>query len=373
MDKILKIDPEDKTFLERLYYKPDFPGSYSSPINFYKAVKQTFPEKVFPRGVITNFVKSLNVYNTNRSYKRIFPRPKIICTYVNYIGFMDLISYVNRASSNRKYKYILVIIDCLSKYVKAHALLNKKPQSVINALKKMYPDKDYPYALSSDRGSEFTATICRNFYKNNGIHYFTSKNEVKSPIVERFILTLRRKIERNFKKIGKFNWISYYKNFVKGYNNSYHRAIKMKPVNVSKENQIQAFDNLMRNDLPQSMNSVKYKFKIGQAVKILDKAEKFDRAYTPKWTSEFFYIHNRYLKQNIPMYTLIDQNNEIIKGSFYTNEIFKVPLQENDEFHIEKILKRKRIRGVPHVYIKWMGYPKKFNSWIPASEVKSLK
>lgn len=72
------------------------------------------------------------------------------------------------------------------------------------------------------------------------------------------------------------------------------------------------------------------------------------------------------------MYSIKDQNDEVIRGHFYASELFKIPLQENAEFHIEKILKRKNIRGIPHVYIKWLNYGNKFNSWIPASEVKTL-
>ena len=147
----------------------------------------------------------------------------------------------------------------------------------------------------------------------------------------------------------------------------------MKPIQVNSKNQIEAFNNIVSKDPVQAMEKPIYQFKVGNAVKILDKRSLYDRIYVQKWTSEIFYIESRFLRQAIPIYKLKDENGEQIQGSFYENELFKVPLVNDKVYTIEKILKRKRINNIPHVLVKWMNYPKSFNSWIPTSEVKNLK
>lgn len=61
---------------------------------------------------------------------------------------------------------------------------------------------------------------------------------------------------------------------------------------------------------------------------------------------------------------------EEIKGTFYAEELQKVG--RKNEFPIEKILKKRRKKNVLEYYVKFKGYPEKFNSWIPVSNMISL-
>jgi hypothetical protein len=45
---------------------------------------------------------------------------------------------------------------------------------------------------------------------------------------------------------------------------------------------------------------------------------------------------------------------------------------ETDSFKIEKIIKRKKINGTKDVLVKWLGWPSKFNSWIPEKDVEDI-
>jgi hypothetical protein len=59
-------------------------------------------------------------------------------------------------------------------------------------------------------------------------------------------------------------------------------------------------------------------------------------------------------------------NGEIVTGGFYTEEL-KKSLQV--VYRIEKVLQRKKIKGIEHGLVKWLGYSKKFNEWRPMSEI----
>ena len=70
------------------------------------------------------------------------------------------------------------------------------------------------------------------------------------------------------------------------------------------------------------------------------------------------------------MYKLKDLHDDEIKGLFYTSELKKVNKDENSLWFIEKILKRRKINKKEQYFVSWQGFPKSFNSWIDASEVK---
>jgi hypothetical protein len=59
-------------------------------------------------------------------------------------------------------------------------------------------------------------------------------------------------------------------------------------------------------------------------------------------------------------------NNEVIQGNFYEQELQK---SNQDTFLIEKLLKTKGSR----LFVKWLGYPNTFNSWIDKFDVVPLK
>ena len=90
----------------------------------------------------------------------------------------------------------------------------------------------------------------------------------------------------------------------------------------------------------------------------------FERGFTPRWTEEVFRISKIVL--TIPItYKIIDLNGEEIEGSFYEQELQKTT---QDTFRIEKMLQRQGNKAL----VKWMGYPKAFNSWIDTKAMAKL-
>jgi hypothetical protein len=54
---------------------------------------------------------------------------------------------------------------------------------------------------------------------------------------------------------------------------------------------------------------------------------------------------------------------EDIKGKFYEQELQKIE-KTDDVYKIEKILKTRKRNGRIEYFVKWLGYPEKFNSWV---------
>ena len=67
------------------------------------------------------------------------------------------------------------------------------------------------------------------------------------------------------------------------------------------------------------------------------------------------------------MYSIKDILNEDIDGWFYENELQKIYKNEDSIFRIEKVLKRRK--NGQEIFVKWMGWPTKFNTWINAESI----
>ena len=115
---------------------------------------------------------------------------------------------------------------------------------------------------------------------------------------------------------------------VNEYSNTYHRTIKVKPVDVKWRTYI---------DSSKEINNKDPKFKIGDIVRISSYKNIFTKGYTPNWSEEVFVIKK--VKNTAPWKNVInDLNGDDIVGTFYEKELQKT---NQKEFRIEKIIKKK--------------------------------
>ena len=139
---------------------------------------------------------------------------------------------------------------------------------------------------------------------------------------------------------------------VKEYNNTYHRTIKMKPIDVKDNTYI---------DFKKEVNDKDPKFKVGDYVRISKYKNIFAKGYIPDWFEEVFIISK--IKNTVQWtYVICDLNDEKIVGTFYEEEL---QITNQKEFRIEKVLKEKGNK----LYVKWKGYDNSFNSWIDKKDL----
>ena len=137
---------------------------------------------------------------------------------------------------------------------------------------------------------------------------------------------------------------------VNEYNNTYHRTIKMKPVDVKSNTYINS---------SKEINDEYLKYKIGDIVRISKYKNIF--GYVPNWSEEVFVIKK--IKSTAPWkYVISDVKVEEITETFYKKELQKA---NKKEFRVEKVIKRKGDK----LYIKWKGYSSSFNSWINEKDI----
>ncbi len=115
----------------------------------------------------------------------------------------------------------------------------------------------------------------------------------------------------------------------------------------------------------------KPKYKVGDLVRIPIKKSAFSKEGTGNFTIEIFKIKK--IKNTTPItYELEDLQNEEIKGSFYEPELVLVPPKVmNEAFRIEKIIETKGKGKNKQALVKYLGWPDKFNEWLPFDNVKN--
>ena len=106
----------------------------------------------------------------------------------------------------------------------------------------------------------FTTVLLKKWIKDNDIEMYSIHNEGKSFVAEKFIRTLKNKICKYMTSISKKVYINKLDDLVSEYNNTYHRAIKMKPVDVK--------DNTYIDSMVFRSNDKDRKFKVGDYVRI---------------------------------------------------------------------------------------------------------
>ena len=289
-----------------------------------------------------------------------FSRRRIFSPNVNSIWTMDLLDIHQFARHNKNYRFILVVLDIFSRFAWAIPLKDKSGIGVAKALEDIITTSDSkPYKVWSDRGTEFYNAAVAQLFERYMIKLYSTYNEPKASIAERFIRTLRGKIESNFILTQNTVWYDILPELVREYNHSYHRSIGLSPDDARKpENYTKVFKRLYKQQRSQVTT---HPLHIGDRVRISIHKRLFEKGATANWSEEIFEIRG-VEKSNPTVYRIKDSAGEDIDGTFYRQQLQKT---DQNIYRIDRIIRKRRGEAL----VKWSGYPDQFNSWIPETDV----
>ena len=163
----------------------------------------------------------------HKSIIRKFEKRKV------HAAFKDNIWGTTLADMQLLSKYVLCAIDIFSKYAWVVPLKDKKGISIVKAFQSILKQSNRkPNKIWVDKGSEFYNAYFKKWLQDNDIVMYSTHNEGKSVVAERFIRTLKSKIYKYMTSISKNVYIDKLDDIVDEYNNTYHITIKMKPIDV---------------------------------------------------------------------------------------------------------------------------------------------
>ena len=289
----------------------------------YGSIKRLQTQSKLPLGKIQSYLETKPSFTKYRSIRLKFPRLKVFVKDIHEIWSLDLAHVDKLAKYNRKIKYLLVAVDCLSRYLRVEPMKTKYATEAAEAFKKMIKNKQ-PEKVWVDDGTEFLGAF-KQLCTKRGIHLYSTFSEKKSAFAERNIRSLKKIIHRYLEEKWTYSYIDQLGQFVKTINSRVNRITKTAPNKVTK------------TDVPrlvslaaQTSSTQKPKFYIGDFVRVVKKDKAFRKSYMQSFTDEVFEITG-IPTLSPPTYTLADADKEPIQGKFYQPELqlVRIPLVQN--------------------------------------------
>ena len=173
---------------------------------------------------------SVNEQLTEELHKPVikkFKRRKVDTRFKGNIWAADLAEMKSLSSKNKNVKYLLYVIDVFIKYSWVKPLKDKKGKTVLNAFIEIVNEPNRkPNKLWADQGRESYNKLMQTWLDNNDILMYSTHNEGKSVIAEKFIKTLKANIYKKMTANDSQSYLTYLNKLVDQYNNTNHHSIK---------------------------------------------------------------------------------------------------------------------------------------------------
>ena len=298
-----------------------------------------------------------------------FPRRKVKVTGIDNVWSMDLADMNSLMKYNDQYRYILCVIYVFSKFAWSIPLKNKTAASILNAVKSIVESSGRtPEKIWVDRGSEFYNKDFEKWIKSKNIVMYSTYGESKSVIVERFIRTLKDMMTREFTETNSRNWVKLLPKVLDEYNNRVHKTTGMSPIDASDpDNEVVVYLHMYPKE--EERKSQKSKFSVGDDVRISRVKNIFEKGMEPNFSHEVFKI-DKVLDTDPITYKIKDYYNEVIAGSFYSNELLKTKLP--DYYEVEKVISERKVGKKKEYLVKFVGWPKKFNMYLSEDQMYDI-
>lgn len=336
------------------YYDPSLPGSYGGVTRLREAVGGTV------KGA-QEWLAGEEAYTRHKPSLKRLKTDQIVVNSVDAQWSTDLADMQHLARDNDGIRYLLVVIDSLSRYAWVRALPDKTGQTVASALRDIFTaSKRAPRTIRSDLGGEFRNYFFQKLLRERGIQHFLANHRTKAAIAERFIRTLKTKLWRFFTATNTRRYIDKLDQFVEGYNNTKHSTTGLPPAHVTIYNSEDVWLKLYGHRLGKRSHKSKPKFKAGDRVRVSTDKAIFDKGYSANWSSEIFMIKAIKGGMKAPFrYILQDEGGEDIVGVFKEEELQLVKVRKKI---VSRVLKKRGSDG--RRAVNWRGYPRELVTWL---------
>lgn len=331
----------------KIYYNPAHVAGFGTAGALAAAVRGSTLKHA------TEWLRGEDTYTLHKPARRRFKREQIFVNGLDHQWSTDLVSLIGLADYNGGHKYILCIIDALSKFAWARALKDKTNDSVIRAFKSVFAEGRKPKLLRFDRGSEFMGRKFIAFLKKEGIVHFTADHSTKEALIERFNRTLQSRLWKYFSATNRRRYVDVLQDFVAAYNDRKHSSIGTAPSTVTPYNAEDVwkrlYGHMLRTKQRPPLSTKRPLFKVGDLVRISKLKKHFEQSYKTNWSREFFTVH-KIIHSSIPRYVLKDADGEIIVGTFQHLELQRAR-------STVKVVRKVVRRTADDSDVRWRGYP----------------
>lgn len=323
--KVVNVEVKEgpENIFEKFYYDTTSPSAFAGAQALKRQLKGIKTGKE-----IDDWLKTQRTYTLHKPVRKNFKRNTIFVTGVDDQFQADLADVSMLSHYNGGVHFLLTCIDVFSKYAWAIPMKNKTAVTTRDAFREIFAERK-PNHLVTDRGKEFENSVIKEFMaKHNVNHFFALNPDTKASIAERFNRTLKGRMWKYLTHKNTLRYLDVLKNIVNGYNNSYHRSIKMTPVEASEPKNTKKVErNLYGNKFFEDQSKKKFKFELGDHVRISKERNIFKKGYRQGWSKQIFRIAKRSARDPV-VYKIETLLGEPIAGSLYEIELQKVSESE---------------------------------------------
>ena len=209
---------------------------------------------------------------------RKFKRRKVYSSFRDKIWGADLVDIQSLSNYNKGIKYLLCAIDLFNNYAWVVPLKGKRGISIVNTFQKIISNSGQAESkvrrklnkIWVDQGDEFYNKLFKRFLKINSTEMYSTYNEGKFVVAERLIRTLKNKTFKHTTALSKNVYFDMLADIVDKYNNTVHRKIKMKPIDVTSDSYAEYNEDSIKTE---------DKFKVGDRVRISKYKNSFTKGY----------------------------------------------------------------------------------------------
>ena len=305
--------------LQRLYYDERSPAYLGGRERLLRLARRN--DASITGEDVRRFLARQSTYTLHKPIRHRFPRNKVVAYAVDSHWQADLCDMRRLKAHNSHYQYILTVVDVLSKHAWAEPIKRKTPEEVRRAFQRILDGSGrQPHWLMTDRGNEFKGVFQRLLQERDIRFYFAPNPVIKAANVERFNRTLKNKIWRYFSLHKTKRWVGVLPSIMHTLNHSRSRPIGMRPVDVNKDNERLVWQRLY-GDGELTNRSPRYRFQLGDQVRVARWRKVFDKGYTPTFTREVYTVVER-IPRRYPVYRLQDADKKVvIPGVFYAQQL----------------------------------------------------
>ncbi|KAL3118243.1 hypothetical protein niasHT_003722 [Heterodera trifolii] len=369
-----KMEKTIENVLERLYNDPKSPAAFAGVDRLWLEAKKELGNKI-RKNDVKHYLEGHRTYTLMRPRRINFPRARTTAA-----GFMtdcqvDLADFQALSRHNSGNRYLMVVIDVLSKRIFVTPLRTKKSEDMVEGFKRVFSTMPMkPHRIFSDKGTEFRNHQLKKLFDEEEVEkYESTHSEKKAALAERAIRQIKNRVYRYFAQTKTLKWVDVIDQIVDGINKSPSRVHGMRPIDVNFKNSQQIWEKMFGEDQHRALfgkHRKRARFVPGQTVRMSIAKAQFEKGYIPNYGDEILEIDavKRHMK---PMrYKIRDAKGEKFKGFFYPEELTPVRRDAETTYRIERVFrKRKMPDGTMEVLVKFVGVrlpkPIYFNgSWV---------
>src|SRR5277367_4382083 len=338
-----------------VYYDAENPGGYGGVARLRRAANTNKVET-------DKFLKRQRTYTLHKPARLRYSTRPYKTAGIDQQWQADLVEMIPYEEVNDGYRYMLTVIDLFSRFAWAIPIKNKTGKEIMRAFRDIFATGRKCERLQIDEGREFTNRHVQHLFNVENISFFIVKSQFKAAVCERFNRTLKSKMRRYFTRHRSYRWVDVLPKLLRSYNASVHRSIGMAPNYVNDDVEHELWLKQERKG-PQKFTNKEptTRYEVGDEVRLSKAKQLFRKGYLPNWTEEIFTV-SRVLDTEAVQYKVTDYRHDEIQGLFYGAELQKVV--KSAEYAVERVLRRRRVRGRYQYLVKWLGYDDTHNSWV---------